>query len=118
MITKVVDIADQLSNGHYAFVDCSEWQTISVQAVGLGGTMSLSATNDGGSITGSTVDNARDAANFNAVLATNLTTDARASAVTGSNLFQINPVGFRYLRIGDGSTATATKLLVYLTKPY
>jgi len=118
MISKVVDIADQLSNGHYAYVDLGGWQTVSIQAVGIGGTMSLSGSNDGGAITGSTIDNARDSANYNAVQATNLTTGAAATAVTGTTLFQISVIGFRWLRIGDGSTATATKLLVFLTKPY
>jgi hypothetical protein len=99
-------------------LDISEWQTLSVQVIGGSGTISLLATNDDGAITGSTSGNAGDAANFNAVQATNLTSGATATAVTGTNLFRIDPISFKYLQIGDGSTAVATKILVFKTKPY
>lgn len=98
-------------------IDIGEWQTISIQAIGGSGTISLLGTNDDGAITGSTIGNAGDAANFTAILATNLTTGATASAVTGTNLFRIDPVGFKYLQIGDGSTAAATKILVFKSNP-
>ena len=94
-------------------LDISEWRTISIQVIGGIGTISLLGTNDDGAITGSTLGNAGDAANFTAVLATNLTTGATASAVTGTNIFKIDPVSFKFLQIGDGSTAAATKILVF-----
>jgi len=94
-------------------LDISEWRTISIQVIGGSGTISLLGTNDDGAITGSTLGNAGDAANFTAVLATNLTTGATASAVTGTNIFKIDPVSFKFLQIGDGSTAAATKILVF-----
>jgi hypothetical protein len=99
-------------------LDIGEWQTLTVQVINPGGTISLLGTNDDGAITGSTNGNAGDAANFNAVQATNLTTGIAVTAVTGTNLFRIDPVSFKYLQIGDGSTATATKIMVFKTKPY
>lgn len=99
-------------------LDVSEWETISVQVIGGGGTISILGTNDPGDVQGVTDGGAKDAANFTAVQATNLTTGATATAVTGTALFRISPVGFKFLQIGDGSTATATKVLVFKTKPY
>lgn len=99
-------------------LDIGLWQTLSVQVIGGSGTISLSGTNDDGAITGATNGDAGNAANFTAILATNLTTGATASAVTGTNLFRIDPISFKYLQIGDGVTAAATKILVFKTKPY
>ena len=99
-------------------LDVSEWETVSIQVIGGGGTISILGTNDPGDVTGSTDGSAKDAINFTAVQAINLTTGVAATAVTGTTLFRISPVGFKYLQIGDGSTATATKVLVFKTKPY
>lgn len=99
-------------------LDISEWQTLSIQVIGGSGTISILGTNDDGAVAGSTNGSAGDAANFTAILATNLTTGATASAITGTNLFRIDPISFKYLQIGDGSTAAATKILVFKTKPY
>jgi hypothetical protein len=98
-------------------LDISGWRTLTIQVIGLGGTMSLLATNDAGAITGSSDGGPRDAQNFNAVQAVNLTTGAAATAVTGTTLFRIDPISFRYLQIGDGSSATATKVLVFYSTP-
>lgn len=99
-------------------IDISGWEHLTVQAIGGSGTISLLGTNNGGGVTGSTNDNVMDATDFTAVQAVNLTTGATATAVTGTNLFRITPISFKYLQIGDGSTAAATKILVFCTKPY
>jgi hypothetical protein len=101
-----------------AVIDIGEWETLTVQVIGGSGTISILGTNDDGAITGSTNGSAGDAANFTAILATNLTTGTTASAVTGTNLFRIDPISFKYLQIGDGSTAAGTKIMVFKTKPY
>lgn len=119
MISKSIDVADQINNGtNYAIVELTGWETVTIQAIGLVGTMTISGTNNDGSITGSTNGGPRDATDFNAVQAINLTTGAAATAVTGTTLFRISPIGFRFLRLGDGSSATATKLLLTYSKPY
>lgn len=119
MISRTIDLTDQITNGtNYAIADIGEWESLTIQAVGVSGTMTIAGTNDSGEVTGSTNGGSRDAANFTAVQAVNLTTGATATAVTGTNLFRITPVCFKYLRLGDGSSATATKLLVHCTKPY
>ncbi len=119
MISRTMDLAPQFSaTSFYAVADIGEWETITIQAIGIAGTMTIAGTNDGGEITGSVDGSARNAANFNAVQAINLNTGAAATAVTGTILFRISPVSFKYLRLGDGATAGATKLLIHCTKPY
>ena len=99
-------------------LDIGEWQTLTIQIVGGSGTRSLLGTNDDGSITGSTNGSALDAANFNAVQAVKLTDGSSVTTITDSALYRIDPVSFKYLQIGDGSTAAGTKVLVFKTKPY
>ena len=119
MISRLMDLAPQLSaTNFYAIADISEWETITIQVVGLAGTCTIAGTNDGGEITGVIDGTAKDSTNYNAVQAINLTTGATAIAVTGTTLFRIYPIGFKYLRLGDGSTFGATKVLIHCTKPY
>jgi hypothetical protein len=101
-------------------IDIGEWQTLTVQIIGGTGTISLLGTNNPGDITGSTDGGPRDAANFNAVYATNLSTAGQtlATTIADTALYRIDPISFKYLQIGDGSTAAATKILVFKTKPY
>ena len=98
-------------------LDISGWRTLTIQVINLGGTMSILGTNDSGAITGSSDGGPRDAQNFNAVQAVNLSTGAAATAITGSVLFRIDPISFKYLQIGDGSSATADKILVFFSTP-
>lgn len=101
-------------------IDIGEWQTLTIQIIGGSGSRSLLGTNDNGAITGSTNGGPLDAANFNAVYAANLSTSGQtlANTITDSALYRIDPVSFKYLQIGDGSTAVATKIMVFKTKPY
>lgn len=101
--------------GNKVVLDVGEWENLTVQVVGGSGTISLLASNDDGAITGSVMGGANTAANFNSVQAVNLSTGVAATAVTGTNLFRISPIGFRFLQIGDGATAAATKILVFVT---
>lgn len=98
---------------NYAIVDVGGFEHLTIQVVGLAGTCTIAGTNDGGAITGSTEDSPRNAENFTSVQAVNLTTGAAATAVTGTNLFRISPVSFRYLRLGDGAAFSATKVLIH-----
>lgn len=119
MISRTIDLTTQINDGtNFAIADVGEWETLTIQAVGVGGTMTIAATNDSGAITGRTDGGPRDATNFNDVQAVNLTTGATATVVTGTTLFRITPISFKYLRLGNGTNATATKLLVHCTKPY
>lgn len=99
-------------------LDIGLWQTVSIQLVGGSGTRSLLGTNDDGSITGSTNGDALNATNFTAVQAVKLSDGTSATAITDGAIYRIDPVSFKYLQIGDGSTAAATKVLVFKTKPY
>jgi hypothetical protein len=99
-------------------LDISEWQTLSIQIIGGSGTRSILGTNDDGAVTGSTNGSALDAANFTAVQAVKLTDGTSVTTITDTALYRIDPISFKYLQIGDGSSATATKVLVFKTKPY
>jgi hypothetical protein len=99
-------------------IDIGEWQTLTVQIIGGSGTRSLLGTNDNGAITGSTNGSALDAANFNAIQAVKLTDGSSVTAITDTALYRIDPISFKYLQIGDGSTAAATKIMVFKTKPW
>lgn len=105
----------------YAFVnnkvviDISGWRTMSIQVINPGGTISLLATNDGGAITGVTDGGPKDAQNFNAVQAVNLTSGSAVTAITTDDNYRIDPISFKYLQIGDGSTATGDKVLVFFS---
>lgn len=119
MISRLMDLAQQLStNNFYAIADISEWETITIQVIGLQGTCNISATNNGGEVTGSIDGTPKDSTDYTNIQAINLTSGAAATAVTGTTLFRISPIGFKYLRLGDGTTFTATKILVHCTKPY
>lgn len=100
-------------------IDIGLWRTLTVQVIGGSGTISLQGSNDDGAITGSTSGNAGDAANFNAVYAANLSTSGQTltNTITDSALYRIDPISFKYLRIGDGATAAATKVLVFKSNP-
>jgi hypothetical protein len=110
------------NNGEFTFtsgklvLDISLYRTISVQIIGGGGTRSILGTNDSGSVTGSTDGSAKDATNFGAVQAIKLSDGTAVTAITDAGIYRIDPVGFKYLQIGDG-TATATKILVFRTMP-
>lgn len=119
MISRTMDLASQLStNNFYAIADISEWENLTIQVIGLQGTCNIYGTNNGGEVTGSIDGTAKDSTDYNAVQATKLTTGTAVTAVTDTALYRISPIGFKYLRLGDGSTFTATKILVHCTKPY
>lgn len=119
MISYLMDLAPQLStNNFYAIADISQWETITIQVIGLGGTCNIYGTNNGGEVTGVINGTPRDAADFNLVQAVKLSTGTAVTAITDTVLYRITPTGFKYLRLGDGSTFTATKILVHCIKPY
>lgn len=112
MISRTKDYAQYITQ-NYVVVDVGGFEHLTIQVIGLTGTCNISGTDDGGGVTGSADDTPRNAANFTAVQAVNLTTGAAATAVTGTTLFRISPVSFRYLRLGDGATFEAAKVLIH-----
>lgn len=92
-------------------------RTISIQIIGGGGTRSLQGTNDAGAVTGSTDGSALDATNFSTIQATKLSDGTAVTSITDAGIYRIDPVAFRFLQIGDGSTATATKIFIFRTMP-
>lgn len=99
--------------GNYAVVDIGAFEHLTIQVIGLAGTCNIAGTNNGGAVTGVSDDSPATATDFNAVQAVNLTSGAAATAVTGTTLFRISPVSFKYLRLGDGATFAATRVLIH-----
>jgi hypothetical protein len=112
MVSKVTEYS--FSNNKLV-IDIEMARTISIQIIGGSGTRSLQGTNDGGAVTGSTINNAGDATNFSTIQAVKLSDGTSVTSITDAGLYKIDPVAFQYLQIGDGSTAAATKILVYRT---
>lgn len=106
----------EFTNGKLV-LDIGQWRTVSVQIIGGGGTRSILGSNDAGAVTGSTDGGPGDATNFSAVQAVKLSDGTSVTSITDAGIYRIDPVGFRFLQIGDGSTATATKILVFRTMP-
>lgn len=111
------DLQEYTFTNNKLVIDLSGWKTISIQVIGGSGTRSILGTNNPGNVTGSTDGGPADATDFNAVQAVNLSSGTAVTAITTSDIYRIDPVAFKYLQIGDGSTATATKIYVFRTTP-
>ena len=114
MISRLVEYSFE---NNRRVIDISGWRTLSIQVINPSGTISLLATNDGGAITGSTDGGPKDAQNFNAVQAVNISSGTAVTAITTDDNYRIDPISFKYLQIGDGSTATGDKILVFFSTP-
>lgn len=114
MLSRTIHGEENLSGG-YVILDVGLYEHLTIQVIGLEGACNIEGSNDGGAITGSVIDTPRNAENFTAIQAVNLTTGATATTVTGTNLFRISPVAFRYLRLGDGASFSGTKILIHGT---
>lgn len=116
MISDILDLSVDFNANSLVQVDIGGWETVSIQAVAPTGTITLNASNDGGGVTGSVNDSPTTATNFTLVQATKLADGSAVTAIAAAGVYKI-PVAFRYLSIG-GASAAATKLLIFLTKPY
>lgn len=95
-------------------IDLSGWDYCVVQLVGPSGSINFLSSNDDGSITGSVQGGPLTATNFTAVQGTNLATGAAATSGAVAGLWKFNVIG-RFLQL-SGTSVTATKILVFLTK--
>ncbi len=117
MISQVLDLTVDFNANNLVQLDIGGWQTCSIQAVGPSGTITIQGSNDGGEVTGSVSESPTTAINFGIIQATKLSDGTSVTAIAAAGVFAINVINCKYLSIG-GASAAATKLLVFLTKPY
>jgi len=110
-ITQEVTTEFNAGSGYVA--DASGWDYLVWQFVGPSGTINLTATNDGGAVTGSTEGNSVTATNFVTVQGTKLS-DGTAVTVASAGLIRVGVVG-RFVRFA-GTTVSATKVIIEFFK--
>ena len=116
MLSRILDVTADFNTNNGVKLNLSEWETATFQFVTPTGTISITGSNDGNEITGSTNPNAYASINFTAIQATNLATGLAVTSVAASGLYKIT-VSCQYIQFG-GASAAAAKVLVFLNKPY
>lgn len=122
MISKIQDMTEAFNNGGAGFnMDISGWENVSVELVNLSGTVSFFGSNDANAIIAVSDGNALSSTNYYDLAVA--TIDAPNTFVlTGSadNIYILNPIGpmrCKFIALG-GTSLSADKVLVFLSKPY
>lgn len=113
-LSTVLDISNDFNLSSSKNIDVSGWDSITIQLVTPSGAINFLTTNDSGAIQGVTDGNAFTAANFTAMQATNLATGVAATSGAATGLWRTNAFG-RFLQL-SGTSVTAAKILIYLSK--
>ena len=113
-LSQLLDVTDSFNTNNAVTLDVDGWDSVVAQFVGPSGTINITASNDGGEVTGSVNNSATTAANFQTVQATKLADGTAVTAVAAAGLYRVGVVG-RYLKFG-GASAAATKVLIQLSK--
>ena len=108
------DITNEFVAGNGYTIDMSNWDNAVWQFVSPSGTISTTATNDGGAVQGSTDGNSKSALNYQTTQVTKLEDGTAVTAVAAAGLYRHGVIG-RYVKFG-GSGAAATKVIVMLHK--
>lgn len=111
-LTQDVTAEFNANNGFVA--DASNWDYLIWQFVSPTGTVSVTATNDAGSVTGSFDGNSLTATNFSTVSATVLNGGTLATSVAATGLYRTSYVG-QFVKFG-GASAAATKVFIQYHK--
>jgi hypothetical protein len=117
MLAQYLDLTDEFNANGLVKFETSSYDYAVVQIVGQGQTIYFNTTIDSGAIQGVTDGSILTSGNYYNAYATQLSdgTLVSNSSVGGDGLYRINVVG-RYIRLGGGPEASATKILVMLTK--
>jgi len=111
-LCNTVDITTEFNADNGYVADMSGWDNIVAQFVSPSGTISITATNDGGAVEGTTDGNSSLAANFQTVQATKLSDGTAVTTVAAAGLFRVGVVG-RFLKFGGASAAATKVILMY-----
>jgi len=111
-LTQDVTTEFNANNGYVA--DASNWDYLIWQFVTPSGTISITATNDAGSVTGSFDGNSLTATNFVTVSATNANASTVVTSVSAAGIYRTSYVG-QFVKFG-GAAAAATKVIIQFHK--
>ena len=115
-LSQIIDVSQSFVTGAPSSVnlDISGWDSVVIQLVSPSGTINILGSNDSGEITGSIIGNSTTAINFTAIQANNLATGVAATSGAATGLWKL--IGLpKFLQL-SGTTITASKVLVYLSK--
>jgi len=114
MVSQYLDLTDALAAGSGVIIDVGEWDYVIVQLVSPSGTVTFRTSNDSGAVQSVSDGSAVSATNFVDVQGTNLTLGTAITTIAASGIIKFPVIG-RYLQL-TGTTLTATKLLVKMSK--
>lgn len=109
-LSQTIDVTAKFNAGNGIVIDASNWDSLVFQFINPSGTISITATNDGGAVQGTTDGNSSLAANFQTVQATKLSDGTAVTTVAAAGLFRVGVVG-RFVKFG-GASAAATSVIV------
>ena len=108
-LTQDVTVEFNANNGYVADASNLIWQFVTPS-----GTISITATNDAGSVTGSFDGNSLTATNFVTVSATNANASTVVTSVSAAGIYRTSYVG-QFVKFG-GAAAAATKVIIQFHK--
>ncbi len=114
MISQYLDVTAAFNAANGYVQDLSNWDYCVFQFVNPSGTISITATNDGGAIQGETLGSAATATNFQTIQAAKLADGTAVTSVAAAGLYRVGVVG-RYLKLG-GASAAADKVFLMMAK--
>jgi hypothetical protein len=114
MLNTYLDVTEEFNAANGVVIDTSGWDYSVWQFVAPTGTISITATNDGGDLQGTRDGSPTNATNFVTVSATRLSDNTLVTAVAAAGLFKLTGLG-RYVRFA-GASAAATKVIVQLSQ--
>ncbi len=113
-LSLTVDITAEFNAGNGYVADSSGWDTLVWQFVNPSGTVSITATNDNGAITGAVLGSPTTATNFQSAGATKISDGTLVSTVAAAGLFKTTNIG-QFVKFG-GAAAAATKVFLQYNK--
>lgn len=97
--------------------DISAWQVVSIQAIGVTGTINLMASNYGGEIEGVYDGDAStlDITTPTLVQAVDISSGTSTTSIATDGIYRISPISFKYLVLSEGG---ADRIVLFLNKPF
>lgn len=114
MISNYQDVTGAFNAGNGIVLDMSGWDNVIIMFVGSSGTISVTASNDGGGPAGTTTGGPSTATNFTTVQATKLSDGTDVTTIAAAGQYRVGVVG-RYVKFG-GAAAAATSVIVEFYK--